>query len=97
MERPRLHCLRISAGLVQGSKIRIFLLARHNIYIERKRERERERERKNDSKVSISNKCCSFEISILNPKKKILGITTIFNIDNKKSFLSTKIAYLNDF
>ncbi len=58
-------------------------------------------------KISISNKCCSFELSIhlwiLKNKMshgfhKILCSTTVFNIDNnQKCFLSSKSAYYYDF
>ncbi|MDN8907574.1 hypothetical protein Q0O77_14770, partial [Staphylococcus aureus] len=57
-------------------------------------------------KISISNKCCSFELSIhqrilkksTTVSTKILSSTTVFNIDNNMTFyLSTKSACSNDF
>jgi len=47
-------------------------------------------------KVSVSNKCCAFELkkSIM-VSTKILSSTTVFNIDNNnKCFLSSNISIL---
>ncbi len=47
----------------------------------------------NVQKISISYKCCSFELSTI-----ILSSLTVFIIDNnQKCFLSSKSAYENDF
>jgi len=56
-----------------------------------------------DVKISISNKCCSFELSISsrNPENSFKNKqtnkqkkTNVFSIDNnKKCFLTTKSAY----
>jgi len=58
-----------------------------------------------DVKISISNKCCSFELSIssrnpensLKKKTQKTKKTNVFSIDNnKKCFLTTKSAYYNE-
>jgi len=49
------------------------------------------------STYSISNNCCSFDLSIQKRIKMTIYIKTFFKIDNKKCYLSRKSAYQNDF